>query len=101
MSYTVTIDDTEFQGAVKHRYAVVEIDSYTSGGEDVAPNDVGLNRFQSVEVYVRDGSAYVAQYDEANEKLLLRGDGDGTSETLPEASAGTGTVSVRFVGKGK
>jgi hypothetical protein len=101
MSYSTTIEDTEFMGAVKARYAVIDIDSYTSGGEDVSPNDVGLNRFQGVDCYVRDGSAYVAQYDEENEKLILRGDGDGTSETLPEASAGTGTVSVRFVGKGK
>lgn len=100
MSYTVDIEDTEFQGAVKARYAVVDIDSYSTGGESLSPNDVGLNRFQGVDCYVRDGSAYVAQYDETTNSLLLRGDGDGADETLPEASSGV-SVSVRFVGKGK
>ena len=100
MSYTVDIEDTEFQGAVKARYAVVDIDSYSTGGESLNPNDVGLNRFQGVDCYVRDGSPYVAQYDETTNSLLLRGDGDGADENLPEASSGT-AVSVRFVGKGK
>lgn len=100
MSYTVDIEDTEFQGAVKARYAVVDIDSYSTGGESLSPNDVGLNRFQGVDCYVRDGSGYVAQYDEESNSLLLRGDGDGTGDTLPEAPSGT-AVSVRFVGKGK
>lgn len=100
MSYSTTIEDTEFMGAVKARYAVIDIDSYTTGGEDVAPNDVGLNRFQAVEAYVRDGSGYVAEYDETTNSLLIRTDGDGTGGNLPEVASGT-TVSVRFVGKGK
>ena len=101
MSYDTTIEETEFQGTMKCRYAVVDVDSYNNGGEDLTPNDVGLSRFQSVEVYVRDGSPYIAQYDEETRTLLIRGDGDGSSEDLPEVADGTGPVSVRFVGKGK
>jgi hypothetical protein len=100
MSYTVDIEDTEFQGAVKARYAVVDIDSYSTGGESLSPNDVGLNRFQGVDCYVRDGSPYLAQYDEVNNLLIIRGEDGDTNETLPEASGGT-ALSVRFVGKGK
>jgi hypothetical protein len=100
MTYNLTIEDTEFMGAVKARYADIEISSYNSGGEDLTPNDIGLNRFLAVNAYVDDGSALIAQYDESSEKLIIRGDGDGTTQSLPEASAGT-SVNVSFVGMGK
>jgi len=99
MAYDLTIEDTEFMGAVKARIAVIDITSYTSGGEDVSPNDVGLNRIQSVTTYVRDGTNQIAQYDETNEKLRLLESGDGAGE-LDEVGSGA-SVSVRFVGKGK
>lgn len=105
MSYTIDIEDTEFMGAVKARYAVIDIDDYDSGGESVTANDVGLNRFQNVDAYVRGESDYVARYDEVNRVLKILGaadtdTGDADGGELSEADAGT-DVSVRFVGYGK
>lgn len=95
MTYTASIEATEFLGAVKHRNATVDITGYDTGGETITPNDVGLNRFQWVHAYVRDGSNYIVQFDETTNTLTLRDPADGT-----EAAAGT-ALEVRFVGAGK
>lgn len=100
----ITIDGTEFPGAMKVRFVTVEITDYDTGGKTLTPNTVGMNRFQSVRADVVDGSGYVATYDRYDDALVLRGesnDGTGTGdEPLSEAASGTSAeVSVMALGR--
>lgn len=95
MAHTTTINSTEFLGGVKHREADIEISDYDTGGENIGPGDLGLNRFQWWIVNAAEDTDVKPVYDEAEGSLYLRDLGDGT-----EAAAGT-SVMIKFVGAGK
>lgn len=100
MTRSVTVDGTEYAGAMKFRFADVSVSSYESGGEDLTPQDLGMYRFQKVEVSVSNGDGFTANYDESSGTIKVHGDGDGTSQSLPEVSAGTATeLRVMAVGR--
>lgn len=100
------LEETEFAGAMTLRFVTLDVSDYEAGGEALVPNDVGMNRFQSVFADVSDGTPAVAQYDEAAGAVKLyrqSNDGTGTAnDALVEAPGGTGfsaTVSLVLVGK--
>lgn len=100
----ITIEGTEFPGAMKVRFVTVEITDYDTGGQTITPNTLGMDRFQSVRADVVDGSGYVAQYDRYSDALLLQGDsndGTGTADDpLTEAGSGaTAEVSIMALGR--
>lgn len=91
MTKSVTIQNTEFAGAMKVRVVDVDITNYDDGdagnGESFTPSDAGMHRFQFVspEVKYGEGGANttvtcVAQYDWSQEsiRLLQQSDSGGT-----------------------
>lgn len=118
MTREITVNDTEFAGAMKVRILTVDITNYdddTGGdGEPLAPADVGMSRFQHVSVEVDPGAATgattqvnaVAQFDSENEALRLfqqsdsgGGDSDADLVEVPsDANEGT-VVNVFAVGR--
>lgn len=104
MSNNLDIDATEFAGAMKVRFATMDITSYETGGEPVFPNSVGMNRFQSVFVDVSDGTGATANYNDATDSVELyvqANDGTGTAnDALTElAAGGTAEVSLVLIGR--
>lgn len=55
------IQSTEYAGAFRVRIVDYTIEDY-QGGETLMPAMVGMNRFQSVQVNVADGSAQTANF---------------------------------------
>lgn len=87
MTNTITIDETEYMGAVTTRFVEVDITNYDDGangnGESLVPADVSMRRFQAVIAEVNDNSGMSANYDEDNESVRLweqANDGTGTSD---------------------
>lgn len=105
MTYTLSIDDTEFAGAMKVRTATIDITNYDSDsngdGESVTPNDLGMNRFIFQDVGIVDNTGMTAQYDETNQavRLYYAGtDGNAFSEVTSGNNEG---AKVRFTAFGK
>ena len=118
MTRDITVDDTEFAGAMKFRIVTVDVTNYdddTGGdGEPLAPADVGMSRFQHVSAEVDPGATTaattqvnaVAQFDSANDALRLfqQSDSGGTDsdadlvEVPSDANEGT-VVNVLAVGR--
>jgi hypothetical protein len=117
MTRDIDITDTEFPGAMKVRFADVDVTNYDSDsggdGEPLAPSDVGMHRFQVVNVQVKpgEGSANtikncVAQYDyQENAIRLYEQANDGTGSTDDELVEVPSDVSegamVRVEAKGR
>ena len=105
MARNVTIDQTEFAGAMKVRFITFDITSYSAGGESLDPTDAGMHRFQKVNADVSDGTGYVAQYNVDTGNVMLFGGtedstGSGGSIELQEASSGSSaTVSLMVLGR--
>lgn len=118
MTRDITIDDTEFMGAVKTRFLTVDITNYdddsNGDGESFTPTDAGMNRFQQVIAETDPGASTgantqinaVAQYDSSAEALRLfqQSDSGGTDsdadlvEAPSDANEGT-VVNVTAMGK--
>lgn len=99
MTKSVTLDGTEFAGAMKVRFADVDITSYTAGGESFTPNDAGMHRFQYVAANSTE-NGYVFVYDYTNETVkAYEASTDGS--TLDEAAGTTdvGTVRLMCIGR--
>jgi len=102
----LNLDETEFAGGMTVRFCTLNITDYETGGEAVAPSDMGMNRFQSAFADVADGTAVTAQYDETSETVKLfrqANDGTGTAnDALVEAPGSSGVsaeVSLVLIGK--
>lgn len=95
MTRTLTkLERTEYVGAVKVRKYEVDITSYTTGGEALTPGDVRLNRFIDYSITNPAADGVYAQYDEANEKLVVYA--AGGSEL---SAAGSATINFTAYGK--
>lgn len=117
MTRDIDITDTEFPGAMKVRFADVDISNYDSDtggdGEPLAPSDVGMHRFQVVNVQVKpgEGSATnvqncVAQYDYQNNSIRLyqqsdSGGTDSDAELVEVPSDSNEGAMVRVEAKGR
>lgn len=94
MTKSVTINDTEFAGAMKVRIADVDITSYTNGGEGFTPSDMGMHRFQFVSVFSTE-NGYLFTYDYTNEQILAYeagADGAALDEVADTTDVGTTRV---------
>lgn len=112
MTRSVEVTDTEFPGAMKVRFVDVDISNYDSDGsgdgESLAPSDVGMHRFQTVNAEVKfgEGSATTvvnceAQYDYQNDAIrLLYGGTDGGTLSEVASNANEGAM-VRLECKGR
>jgi len=95
MTSTVTIDETEYMGAVTTRFVEVDVTNYdddgNSDGESFIPADVSMRRFQAVHADVNDGTGMVASYDEDAEAIRLHyagTDGNDLSEVTSNNNEG-------------
>ena len=100
----VDIGGTEFAGAMKVRFADVEISTYSNGGEDFGPSDAGMHRYQFVDANVADGSGFFADYDYNAETIRLyqQTDSDSLAAGVQEFTEATGvdaTVKVMVMGR--
>lgn len=99
MTKSVTIDHTEFAGAMKVRIATVDITSYTNGGESFTPSDMGMHRFQFV-CPIADEKGYLVTYDTAGEQLFAYEAGaDGGEFDEAGGSTNVGEVEVMAFGR--
>lgn len=74
MAVNVDLQELEYAGAMKFRFARVTDDDYT-GGTPFVPNDLNLNRFQFVAVSVVDSTAESANYEEDNDVITATSGG--------------------------
>lgn len=90
MTSTITIDETEYMGAVTTRFVTVDITNYDdegdSDGEEFVPADVSMRRFQAVVAEVQDSNGIVAHYDEANQTIRLY-ESAGSNSNLSEVTS--------------
>ncbi|AGM11973.1 hypothetical protein DNAM5_114 [Haloarcula californiae tailed virus 1] len=100
MAKTVTIDDTEYMGAVTTRFVTVDVSSY-SGGEGFVPADVNMRRFQAVTVEVADGTGYSASYDEGAEAIRLYESAGASGEMAEVTSVANSPVTLRVTCMGR
>lgn len=112
MTRDISVTDTEFPGAQKVRYVDVDVTNYDSDtngdGEALAPSDVGMHRFQMVNVHVKpgEGSATTvvnaeAQYDYQNDSVRLYYGGTDGGELTEVASDANEGAMVRLECKGR
>lgn len=117
MTRDIDITDTEFPGAMKVRFADVDITNYDNNnngdGEAVAPSDVGMNRFQVVNVQVKPGEGNantvqncVAQYDYQNNAIRLyqqsdNSGADADAELVEVPSNSNEGAMIRVEAKGR
>lgn len=84
MAVNITLDELEYAGAMKFRFATVEDTDYT-GGTPFQPNDLNLNRFQMVMVNCTDSTADTVNYEADNDVITAASAGtevaDNTSIT--------------------
>lgn len=93
MTRTVDHDEVEFAGAMTVRFIDVDVTSYDQGGESFSTQDAGMSRFQRVFVESVDGDSVRAEYDRANNNIMLF---DGGTEA---AGGTTATVEVTAIGR--
>lgn len=117
MTKSVTINATEYLGAVTTRFVDVDITNYDDGaagnGESFTPSDANMRRFETVICQVLHGEGgattvqnCVAQYDESQEsiRLLQQSDSGGTdadAELVEVPSNGNEGAKVRAVCMGR
>lgn len=93
--------DIDYEGesrVVTDKWTLNDYDPDNDGsGNDFDPAYLGITRLKSFEVYVADGSAYVAQYDEDVQAIRLY-NVDGTGEV---AGATTVDVDLKIVVRGQ
>lgn len=100
----VDLEGTEFAGAMKVRFADVDISNYSAGGETFDPSDAGMHRYQFVQANVADDSGLTAHYDRANETIRLyqqtdTDEGGAGDQELTEAVGAAATLSVMVMGR--
>lgn len=74
MAVDVELQELDYAGAMKFRFARVTDDDYTSGTPFV-PNDLNLNRFQFVAINAVDSTADTANYEEDNDVVTATSGG--------------------------
>ncbi|AGM11727.1 hypothetical protein HCTV5_121 [Halovirus HCTV-5] len=110
MTKTVTIEETEYMGAVTTRFVEVDITNYDDegdgDGEEFVPADVSMRRFQAVIPEVKDGTGLTASYDESAGSIRLFGqnnDGTGTATDnlteVPSNNTEGATLTVICMGR--
>lgn len=99
MTKSVTINDTEFAGAMKVRIADVDITSYTADGEPFTPSDMGMHRFQFVSVFSTENGYYFT-YNYSNEEIeAWEASTDGSALDEVSGTTDVGTVRVMAFGR--
>lgn len=89
----VSVDETEYAGAMKFRFLDVTINNYQSGGHPFSSSDIpGMNRLQDLQVHAKGGT-YVVNFDNDNDTLTV-------SEGGSEVAGGT-TVNARAIAIGR
>lgn len=81
MTVDIEILETEYVGGMKVRVADVEITNYDSSGEAFQPLDLGMYRFQNLQITPSGSTMFAYSYDWDTEKLHLDIPG-GDSEQL-------------------
>lgn len=91
MTYSVNnanSDRTKNFGGQGGQVLEIDVTSYAEGGEDVSPSTLGLKRHPSIVMPVADGDRFGAQYDKANDTLVITEGKGPTTEFWPDVNAG-------------